>query len=122
MGTLPNKANANRAGRLVTAITLAVGALALIGGIAEYTDKTPSSSPVDAILTILFGLACGVVGLRAKFGSARRAEVIVLAVILAALVITDTLLSSSFTHLFGLAVPAALLLLTTTAAPQHNQL
>ena len=120
MGTLPGKSNANRAARLLPAITMAVGVLALVGGIAEYGDSAAHVSRAEAILTVGFGLACLGVGLRVRYGTARRGELVVLAGVLAVLVIIDAWLSSSAMHLFGLAIPAALLLLTAGAAPRQE--
>ena len=120
MGTLPGKSNANRAARLLPAITVAVGVLALVGGIAEYADNAAHVSRVEAVLTAVFGLACLGVGLRVKYGAARRGELVVLAGGLAALVVVDAWLSSSAMHLFGLAIPAGVLLLTAGAAPRRD--
>lgn len=116
MGTLPNKLNTNRAARLVTAITLAVGVLAFVGGIVEYIHPDTGDVRADAIITAVVGLACGVIGLRVKFGGIRRTELAVLACALPVLVIVETWLSATPMHLFGLAIPAALVLLLTTGA------
>jgi small ligand-binding sensory domain FIST len=112
MGTLSDRSTADRATRLMTAITVAVGVLAVVGGIAECAGNPAGVSLVEGILTIIVGLACGGVGLRVKYGAARRWELLVISVALVVLVVADAWLSSSWTHLFGLAIPAAVLLLT----------
>ncbi|MBV8996081.1 MAG: hypothetical protein JO287_20815 [Pseudonocardiales bacterium] len=118
MTTLPKKPDTTSSPRLVTAVTIAVGVLAVIGGITDYPHARTTGAHLIAALTIVAGLGCAAVGLRAKYGTARRAEIVGLAAVLAVLVIADAWLSAAPTHLFGLALPAVLLLLTTRTTPQ----